>query len=75
MKLYKEAHSNRQKEDSPGGSVVKTLCFQWREGAQVGSLVRELRYHMPQGVAKKKKRHESSFFILFACPTVTHPKY
>ena len=44
--------------------MVKTLCFQWREGAQVGSLVRELRYHMPQGVAKKK-RHESSFFILF----------
>ena len=65
MKLYKEAHSNRQKEDSPGGSVVKTLCFQWREGAQVGSLVRELRYHMPQGVAKKKKdmRVHSSFYL------------
>ena len=39
--------------DFRGGPVVKTLRFH-RKGAQVQSLVRELRSHMLRGVAKKK---------------------
>ena len=40
--------------DFPGSPVVKTLCFQCL-GAQVQSLVMELRFHMLCGAAKKKK--------------------
>ena len=40
-------------QNFPGGPMVnKTLCFQGR-GAQVQSLVRELRSHMPYSLAKK----------------------
>ena len=39
--------------DSPGGPVVKTLCFQW--GAWVWFLFGKLRYHLPCGQKRKKK--------------------
>ena len=37
----------------PGSPIVKTLCFSLQR-AQVPSLVRELRSHMPRGMAKIK---------------------
>ena len=37
--------------DLPGGPVVKILSFHCR-GAQIRSLVRELRSHMPHGPKK-----------------------
>ena len=40
--------------DFPGGPVVKTPCSQCR-GCGVGSLVGELRSHMPLSVAPPKK--------------------
>ena len=43
--------------DFPGSPVVKTPHFHCTlQGAQVLSLVRELRSHMPCSAAKKKKR-------------------
>ena len=44
--------------DFPGSAVVKILCFQCR-GAQVRSLVKELRSRMPHGAAKKTKQNRS----------------
>ena len=41
--------------DLPGGPVVKTPHFQGR----IQSWVQELRFHMPQGVAKRKKKRQS----------------
>jgi len=40
--------------DFPGGPVAKNLHFHCR-GAQVQSLVRELRSHIPHVLPKKKK--------------------
>ena len=40
--------------DIPGGPVVKTLCFYFREQG-FGLQARELRSHMPPGRAKKQK--------------------
>ena len=41
--------------DFPGGPKVKTSTLPM-QAAQVPSLIRELRSHMPCGTAKKKKR-------------------
>ena len=41
--------------DFPGGPLVKTLELPI-QGAQVQSLVRELRAHMLQGMAKKQNK-------------------
>ena len=41
--------------DFPGGPVVKTLLIPL-QGARVQSLVKELRFCMPRGAAKKKKK-------------------
>ena len=45
---------NKSPRDFPGSPVVKIPCFQCR-GAQVQSLVQELRSHMLCDTAKKKK--------------------
>ena len=52
------SHKIRHFRDFPAGPVVKTP-----QGVQVRSLVGELRSHMPRGVAKKKKKKISDFFI------------
>ena len=53
--------------DLPDGPMVKTLPSNAR-GTQVQSLVRELRYHMLNRVARKKKRlnrsHEKVFYLV-----------
>ena len=41
-------------KDFPGSLVVKTLSSQHR--GQIPFLIREPRYHMPHGMAKKKKK-------------------
>ena len=46
--------------DFPGCPVVKTVCFQCR-GAQVQSLVRELRSHMVQCSKKKREKERETF--------------
>ena len=46
--------------DFPGNAVVKTVLLM--QGAQVWSLVRELRSHMPPSVAKKKNLHYNFSF-------------
>ena len=50
--------------DFPGCPMVKPLGFQGR-GVQVQSLVRELRSHMPYGMAKKK----STFNLMLDKPS------
>ena len=51
-----ESVSVRGQGDSPGGPVVRALCFHCR--AQVQSLARELRSHKPHGAAKKRKERK-----------------
>ena len=48
-----------QRWGSPGGPVVKTLCFHFK-GVQVRSLVRELRSHMLCGAAKGEKKRKQN---------------
>ena len=56
VELKKNLH-----QDFPGGPVVKTARFHC-SGAQLQCLVRELRFHMPRGTAKKKKKN---YFFIF----------
>ena len=54
--IFREGKCNikEQKRDFPGGSVVKTPSFQM-QGAQIQSLIRELKSCKPHGVARGKK--------------------
>lgn len=42
--------------DFPGSLVGKTVCFLPIQGAQIPSLVREVRSKVPHDIAKKKKK-------------------
>ena len=58
--------------DFPGGPGVKIPRSQRRGG----SLVRELRFHMPRGIAKKGKQQQRKFIVnILTVSGVRSPKW